>query len=214
MKQSNFMIHWDCIEVMQTLPAHCIDLIVTDPPYLARYRSRDGRTLMGDDSHEWLKPAFQEMYRLLKPDSFYISFYGWHQIDKFMSVWKKAGFRPVWHIVYQKQYSSRVSFLQSRHEQAFLLVKWSPPYPTNPLSDILPWHYSGNHLHPTQKPLNAFYPLVHTFSKPWDMILDPFCGSATTAIVAKVLKRRYLMIEKDRRYYDIALQRLQHTRYL
>ncbi|MEO6828880.1 MAG: hypothetical protein ABI164_03655 [Acidobacteriaceae bacterium] len=41
-----------------------------DPPYLVDYHSRDGRGLRNDMGDSWLKPAFAEAYRLLRPNRF------------------------------------------------------------------------------------------------------------------------------------------------
>jgi site-specific DNA-methyltransferase (adenine-specific) len=66
---------------MQRLQSGSVDLILTDPPYLVRYRDRSGRTVANDNNADWLQPAFAEMYRLLKPGGFAISFYGWNEVD-------------------------------------------------------------------------------------------------------------------------------------
>jgi len=58
-----------------------IDFVITDPPYITRYRSRDGRTVANDDNAQWLKPAFAQMHRLLKAAAFCVSFYGWNKAD-------------------------------------------------------------------------------------------------------------------------------------
>jgi adenine-specific DNA-methyltransferase len=60
----------DCLTLLPTLPEACVDFVLTDPPYLARYTSRDGRSLAGDDNDLWLKPAFEQIYRVLKPHRF------------------------------------------------------------------------------------------------------------------------------------------------
>ena len=101
------IIHGDCVEVMRTMPAASVDLAVTDPPYLVNYRPRDGRRCLNDDDAQWLRPAFAEVHRLLKTDAFCVSFYGWPWIDRFMSAWKEAGFRPVSHLVWVKAHCSR-----------------------------------------------------------------------------------------------------------
>ena len=88
----NQIIHGDCIDVMRTMPDQSVDLIVTDPPYVVRYRSRDGRSCANDDNTRWITPAFTEMFRVLKPDSFCLSFYGWHKVDCFMGAWRAAGY--------------------------------------------------------------------------------------------------------------------------
>ena len=76
-------IHGDCIRIMQLMPDASVDLIVTDPPYLVNYRSRDGRRIVNDDRSDWLGPASAEMYLVLKPNSYCISFYGWQGVHHF-----------------------------------------------------------------------------------------------------------------------------------
>jgi DNA modification methylase len=68
--------------------------------------------------------------------------------------------------------------------------------------------YSGNKLHPTQKPTPALKPLIESFTRKGDLVLDPFCGSGSTLLAAKILKRRYLGIELDANYHAAATKRL------
>jgi hypothetical protein len=65
----NTVIHANCLTALPEIPAESVDFILTDPPYITRYKSRDGRTIPNDDNASWLKPAFAEMYRVLAPDS-------------------------------------------------------------------------------------------------------------------------------------------------
>ncbi len=203
------LINGDCIDVLQRVPDASIDLVVTDPPYLVNYSSRDGRKIANDISADWLKPAFTQTARVLKPDHFCISFYGWNQADRFLQAWKAAGLYPVGHLVWAKAYaSSRRGFLRATHECAYLLAKGRPTQPEILLNDVLPWSYSGNKLHPTQKPLSAIEPLIAAFSERSDVVLDPFAGSATTGVAAKRLGRSFLGIELDPEYCKIASRRL------
>ncbi len=199
----------DCIDVMASLPAGSVDFILTDPPYLVNYRSRDGRTVSNDDNAAWLKPAFAQMHRVLKPDALCISFYGWNHIDIFMTAWKDAGFSPAGHLVFRKRYASSARFLSYRHEQAFLLTKGRPPPPQHPLDDIREdWRYTGNLLHPTQKPISALQPLIESFTKPGDTVLDPFCGSGSTLVAARQCSRNFIGIELDPTHHATATLRL------
>jgi site-specific DNA-methyltransferase (adenine-specific) len=104
----NTIITGDCLDILPQLPRSSVDFILTDPPYITRYKSRDGRSVPNDDNDAWLKPAFAEMYRVLERDSFCVSFYGWNKADLFIAAWRKAGFRMVGHIVFRKRYASLV----------------------------------------------------------------------------------------------------------
>lgn len=135
----NTIIHGDCLNVLPTLAEGSVDFILTDPPYLANYRSRDGRTVPNDDNDAWLKPAFAQMYRVLKHNGFCVSFYGWPQADKFIAAYKAAGFRIVGHIAFPKRYTSSTRFLRYQHECAHLLAKGYPPHPEETIGDVIDW---------------------------------------------------------------------------
>lgn len=204
----NAVILGDCCTIMQQFPDNSIDLVLTDPPYLINYQSRDGRTIAGDTNDAWLLPAFSEAYRVLKTGGFCISFYGWSKADRYLAAWRGAGFRPVGHLVLIKSYTSGSGFLQYRHEQAYLLAKGRVDCPLSPISDVLYWKYTGNRLHPTQKPIRALIRLVGAFSQPSDVVLDPFCGSGSVPLAAKLSGRRYIGIELRQDYCEVAQQRL------
>ena len=64
-------------------------------------------------------------------------------------------------------------------------------------------------LHPTQKPLALIEELVKTYTNEGDLVLDSCMGSNTTGLACKNLKRRYIGIEKDPQYYEIAKKRME-----
>ena len=61
--------------------------------------------------------------------------------------------------------------------------------------------------HPTQKPLELMKYLIKTYSNENDMVLDNTMGSGTTCLAAKELNRKFIGIEKEPKYYEIACQR-------
>jgi len=205
----NRILQGDCTDVMRRMPERSIDLVVTDPPYAAHYRDRTGRTVANDDNTRWLSPAFAEVARVLKDNRFCVSFYGWHQADAFLHAWRSAGLRPVGHLVWVKRYRSndRPRFLAYRHEAAYLLAK-GYPCPVRAINDVLRWEYTGNRHHPTEKPVSALAPIIEAFSRPGDIVLDPFAGSGSTAVAAHGLGRRYVGIELDVRHCETAAARL------
>jgi DNA modification methylase len=205
---STSVLHGDCVTIMHGMAAETVDFILTDPPYLVRYHDRNGRRVANDNNAAWLRPAFAEMYRLLKPGTFCVSFYGWNKADAFIAVWRAAGFRLVGHIVFRKRYASKTSFLCAQHEVAYLLAKGRPEYPPMPVPDVLDWHYTGNRYHPTEKPVSSLTPLIGTFCKPHGLVFDPFCGSGSTLVAARQLGYAGLGIELDAGHCRTALRRL------
>jgi site-specific DNA-methyltransferase (adenine-specific) len=203
--------HGDCLAVLPKLPAGGVDLVVTDPPYLVRYRPRSRQTVHNDDNAEWLEPAFAQIARVLKPDSFCVSFYGWPEVDRFMGVWKRCGLRPVSHLVWTKGYASRRGYTESHHEVAYLLAKGRPKHPEHPPSDVLPWSYTGNLRHATEKPVSALLPLIEAYSPRGGIVLDPFAGSGSTGIAARMAGRRFILIEKEWHHHRQTAERLRQT---
>jgi adenine-specific DNA-methyltransferase len=205
----NTIIHGDCVNVLPTLPSASVSFILTDPPYLVSYKPRDGRTVAGDGNGAWLKPSFAEMYRLLKDDGFCFSFYGWPHADRFMEAFRAAGFRPVGHFSFPKRYTSSVGHVRCQHECGYLLAKGSPNKPQQPLGDVIDWiDNTGNRLHPTQKPISVLLPLIETYSGVQETVLDPFAGSGSTLLAARMLGRKWLGVELDGKYHAAATKRL------
>jgi adenine-specific DNA-methyltransferase len=201
----------DCVQVMRQMPAASVDFILTDPPYLVNYRSRDGRAIHNDVDNRWLKPSFVQAHRVLRPDRFCVSFYGWSKADQFIAAWREAGFRLVGHLVFRKSYTSATRFLRYQHEQAYLLAKGDPALPEHPIADVREMRYTGNKIHPTQKDIAALLPLIESFSSEGDLVLDPFCSSGSTLIAARCLRRHFFGIEIDPAYHALAVRRTAQT---
>lgn len=63
--------------------------------------------------------------------------------------------------------------------------------------------------HPTQKPLYILEQIIEASTNPGDLVLDPFCGSSTTGVAAKLLGRRYIGIDNVEDYIELSIRRLQ-----
>src|SRR6266851_5336963 len=94
----------------------------------------------------------------------------------------------------------------------YLLAKGDVIPPESPLSDVIDLTYTGNRLHPTQKPTEALRPLVRAFCKPRGIVLDPFCGSGSTLVAARDLDRNFIGIELDGAHHLTASRRLQDAK--
>lgn len=82
---------------------------------------------------------------------------------------------------------------------------------------IIPKHDAGNghggaaNPHPTTKPIRLMSELVTLFSNAGDLVLDPFMGSGTTGVACMKLGRRFIGIEIEPKYFDIACKRIEEA---
>lgn len=205
---TNQIIEGNSADVLAKLPQGKIDLVVTDPPNLVNYLDRTGRSFCNDDNPSGVMPVFAPMAQAMKANSYAICFAGWSALPQFTAAWEAAGLRIVSQIVWQKQYASRKGFTEYRHESAYVLAKGNPAKPLHPLPSIMDWVYSGNRRHPTEKAVEIIAPLIRCFSKPGDLVCDPFSGSGSTSVAAALNGRRYLGIDIDAAHVATARARL------
>jgi site-specific DNA-methyltransferase (adenine-specific) len=181
---------------MRTMHPGSVDFVIT--PYITRYADRSGRRVANDDNAQWLKPAFAQMHRLLKSAAFCVSFL-WleqgrsvHLTHGAARVFASAGILSFASVTHHPR-----GFLRYQHEQAYLLVKGEPQPPAQPIPDVIEFPYTGNKLHPTQKPISALKPLIETFCPAQGIVLDPFAGSGSALVAARQLGRNFIGIELD-----------------
>jgi site-specific DNA-methyltransferase (adenine-specific) len=72
---------------------------------------------------------------------------------------------------------------------------------------------SDTGLHPTQKPLKLMELLVELTTTEGQIVCDPFCGSGTTLVASLRLNRKYIGFEREEKYYNIALERIDKEMY-
>jgi adenine-specific DNA-methyltransferase len=92
-----------------------------------------------------------------------------------------------------------------------LLVKGEPAAPAQPIPDVIEFPYTGNKLHPTQKPVAALKPLIEAFCPSRGIVLDPFAGSGSSLLAARQLGRQFIGIELDQQHHATATARLQEA---
>ena len=71
---------------------------------------------------------------------------------------------------------------------------------------------NGKKVHSTQKPESLLHRIILASTLKNDLVLDPFLGSGTTAVVSKKLGRNYLGIEKEKKYFEAAYKRIKNAK--
>ena len=220
----------DCMSVMEGIPDHSIDLIVTDPPYLITSRGNAGTTggmltkqasMKGRIfSHNDINCSIYlpEFYRLLKEDSHcYIMCNHINLIDMLNEA-TKVGFHFIKSLVWDKgnkimgrAYMSQFEYILFFRKEKFKIVN------NCSVSDIIhiPNKKSkgadGKNLHDTEKPVELMEILVSQSSNGGDIVLDPFMGIGSTGIACIRQNRDFMGCEIDTHYFNIAKNRIKDS---
>ena len=223
----NTIIHGDCIKELKTLKANSVDLVCTDPPYEISttgggiYKQADKGYIKQLSA---IKDGFDECIlaeciRVLKRINIYLFcskkqipallqfFVAKHGCNFDLLTWHKSNPVPAC----GNKYLSDTEFILFFREPG---VRLYGTFHTKLTYYVTPLNQRDKrmHGHPTIKPLHIVSNFILNSTKPGDVVLDPFLGSGTTALAARTLDRRYIGIEREGRYIEIANARLRPRR--
>jgi site-specific DNA-methyltransferase (adenine-specific) len=189
---------------MKDIPDKSIDLVLTDPPY-------------GVNKAEWdkyldwkmtLKLCGEYIDKKIKENGVLICFTSTRFLADTLTFFKTAyRWQFIWYAsnnmipgdIGFAKYTSALIFSNAKSIHHNLQDLKEYPAGTNELKE---------NFHPTPKPLLIIQYLIDGFTKEGDLILDPFSGSGTTAIACHKMNRRFICIEKEKKYVDLSRQRL------
>jgi site-specific DNA-methyltransferase (adenine-specific) len=222
----------DAVDLMGRIPSRAIDLIVTDPPFAIEFRAkklnynRTGKNVIdgyveipAEEYASFMYSWLTEAYRILSDTGSLYVFSGWNRLADVLSGLDKAGFHTVNHIIWKYQFGvyTRKKFVTS-HYHILFAVKNPRSYTFHKIEhypeDV--WvinreYWKGKRKTPTKLPHELVKKILHYSSSPGDLILDPFIGSGTVAIVSKELGRHFLGFELVEEYFRFASDRVSET---
>lgn len=200
------LYHGDCTEIICDIEA---DALITDPPYgmgfqSNRYKGAGGKPnasghakISGDEDPALMRIA----YGYPSTHSSYI-FCRWDNIADFPDKPRSA-------IAWIKNNWSMGDLKHEHGRQYELIAFWPGPdhkFPNKRPADVVRFARSGNALHPTEKPVSLMQEVV---SWTEGCVFDPFMGSGTTGVACANLGRKFIGIEIERKYFDIACERIE-----
>ena len=218
----------DCLDILPKMPEKCVDLVVTDPPYMNlkgnMKRNFTGgvskrinvEKTVGDNwvaSIAWMKDAWRICrYGMLVCSSHaglndFINAIGNDNLTGIIT-WYKRNSAPQGKHIPQHNTEYVLLFKKSKG------LEWGnikstmldiPMLQAGCMATERILDYSGKTAHPTQKPLQLIKELLVIGG---DLIFDPFAGLGTTLLACQELSRRSIGIEIEKKYCDIAVQRL------
>ena len=226
----------DCNELLKKVRSKSVDLIATDPPYEINF---ENNAWDKEKSLDW-DFLGKEFHRILKPTGNLIVFQSWSCVMDTHSFLSKYFTLKNWIIYDRVKGRGAKTNLVSTREDILWYVKDAKNYTyhkipstilkktggtignkngnkyralSNVWTDIppiVPWSKERVQ-HPTQKPLFLMERIIDIFSNAGDLVLDPYAGSGTTAVVSIKNDRKYIVFENNQEYFDIIKNRIDCT---
>jgi len=203
----------DCIKLMKKIPDKSIDCIITDPPYGIN-KDRIGESIIGDEDLEIYYAMLKEAKRVLKDDSWFITF---SSIRNMQNMFKNNPFKFEWlvYIYYRNMQRIRHIPIGRSKCDAVMIFKNGNPKRHYAIWDINEVIYNNKinqqlkeRLHPTAKIPESLFNLIRLGTKKGGIVLDPFAGSGATLVACKELGIDFIGIELDKSFCKIARNRL------
>ena len=189
-----------CLDVMRQMPDGCVDLVVTDPPYLKR--------LLYLYEH-----LANECPRIMKRGASLTTIVGHYALEKVMSLFKdKLKYRWIINMDQSDGPHPRMAMgIEVTWKPVLWYVKGAYPQGRGFIRDSFPVTGTDGQRkerhHWEQDASWAEY-LIQKLSAPGDLVLDPFMGSGTTAVAAKKLGRHYFGCDINPDYVRMANERV------
>lgn len=200
----------DCLEILPTLEK--VDAVITDPPFGIGFKY-ESHVDNSEGYEQFLKDRVEACRKISNGGAFHSWFQGMKRCAEYHK-WFPAGFRI---------YAAAKNFVQIRPcamQFAFdPVVCWweeGEQYKSGKGRDFYVANTAGvisdktnlEKGHPAPRPLDQMKELIGNFANPNGIVLDPFMGSGTTGVACANLGRKFIGIEIEPKYFDIACERI------
>jgi site-specific DNA-methyltransferase (adenine-specific) len=221
----------DCMEVLPTLGK--VDAVITDPPYSVSLAGSSGSfTRIGkkgtralsffEGDTDWAAMTQTVLERIgaaieLGPLSVYC-WCGHRQFGPLTELLEASGYSTrflVWRKTCPAPAPPRSGW-QSGAELCLYGYKPGRHFADGMFNNVIDsdsfrFGQPGKVDHPTQKPLKTITPLMEVSTLAGALIVDPFMGSGTTGVAAIQMGRKFIGIEREPKYFDIACKRIEQA---
>jgi len=232
--QSRFANSTD-LELLRSIEKDSVDLVLTDPPYIISKDSGMQQLKNSGKSHkkygrkyatatdfgQWdkdytiddLQLAIDEFYRILRPGGSCIIFFDLWKIETLTNALSKFSKHRLieWLKTNPVPINSHATYLSNAREIAISCVKGGKATFNSKYDNGIyeyPIYNGKDRFHPTQKSLPLFEELIKKHSNEGDVVVDPYGGSATTAVACINTNRIYISGEPDDEYFQKSEVRL------
>ena len=220
----------DCLDILKSLSDESVDLLVTDPPYKVTSRGCNGNSggmfkksinkkgMVFEHNNIDCEIYAPEFYRILKDGSHCYVMTNHTNLIHMLNTFTSVGFHFIKSLIWNKGNKIMGQYYMSQFEYILFFRKGKGVQINNcGTSDILSIpnkktkDKQGQNIHDTEKPPELMEILVANSSNEGDIVLDPFMGVGGTGVACKSLNRKFIGIELDENYFNIAKQRIEGT---
>jgi site-specific DNA-methyltransferase (adenine-specific) len=206
--EKNSIYNLDSYKVIKELPDNFIDVIITDPPYgigidfqkenkKAKNNKHFRKEHIKQDWDSSIPPKwfFEEMKRVSKN----MIVFGVNYMNEFLEQGHKGWI--VWDKGQKGLTMSDCELIYTNFDKPTRIITVNRYYLKQDMTT-----------HPTQKPLKLMLEIVENYTKKDDLIVDFFSGSGSTLEACQIKGRKYIGFEKNKKYYENAVDRLNGIR--
>lgn len=188
----------DCAEGLSGLQDESVDVILTDPPYI------------GDLFEKAYQTLADHAARVLKPSGFLVTYAGQYHLDKTMQI--LSGVELNWFWLVCQENGGPSTYIHPRN----ILARFKPiliyqKSPTSKSPRMLTDRIRGRRSkvnHPWEQYIGDSLHILRALAKPGMTIVDPFCGSGTALLAAKLLGMHWVGFEISQEYCEVSRRRL------
>ena len=200
----------DCEEILPEIGF--VDAVVTDPPYGISLEPQRGKTKsIANDGRDEAKSLWKTMLDIVAPklpdNTSHLFWTGWSE------TWTKDLLAEYFNIkscvVWVKNNFGIGYYTRPQHEFAWYCHKGKPPVLKNPMSDVWMVPKVMAPVHSCEKPVQLLIKCIQLVNN--EKILDPFMGSGTTGVASINLGKKFIGIEREQKYFDIACKRIEQA---
>ena len=212
--KSGMLFHADCLDIMEEMDDASVDFTLADIPYDAVNRNSNGlrnldkgnADIITFDLDEFLK----QVYRVTSNSiCIFCGKEQFSQIYQFFADIGKGTVRPIiWEKTNPSPMNGQYIYLSGVEMGVWYKKQGAKTFNAHCKNSVFHYPNGRSKLHPTEKNHDLLRDLIQDNSNKGQVIFDPCCGSVAHCLVAKELNRKYIGIELDDKYFNIAADRM------
>lgn len=209
----------DCLDVLRTIDAESVDSVIADPPYGMDYQSarridasaRKAKVLNDARPFIWW---LHDAHRVTREGGALVCFCEWRHQETFRIAIEAAGYTVKSQVIWDRDWHGMGDLnaaFAPQHDVVWFAVKGRGfSFKSGRPHSVLRFRRVAAEalVHPTEKPVALMEHLVAKVTPAAGTVLDPFAGSGSTGVACVNTGRRFIGIEREPKYFEIARERI------